>query len=286
MAKLSFLGLGVMGYPMAGHLVDAGHEVTVWNRTGSKAISWSEQYDGQAASSISEAVSDSEIVLMCVGDDNDVFSVSEEALKSMKSGTILVDHTTASAKCARQCKQDALAKSIGFVDAPISGGEAGAVNGQLTIMCGGDQTDFDRAEPIMQAYGKAVKLMGPSGAGQLTKMVNQICIAGTLQGLAEGVNFAQKAGLDVDEVVEAIGKGAAQSWQMDNRASTMAKDQFEFGFAVDWMRKDLKIAIEEAAVNGADLTLAKMVDTYYGDIQEMDGNRWDTSSLIKRLSGK
>ena len=284
MAKLSFLGLGVMGYPMAGHLVAAGHHVTVWNRTGAKAENWADNYDGQAASTIAEAVVDADLVLMCVGNDDDVKAVATEALKHMKSGTILVDHTTASAKCARQCATIAKSKNIGFVDAPISGGEAGAVNGQLTIMCGGDPTDFTRAEPIMQTYGKAVKLMGPSGAGQLTKMVNQICIAGTLQGLSEGINFAQNAGLDVDEVIEAIGKGAAQSWQMDNRASTMAKDQFEFGFAVDWMRKDLKIAIEEAEENGADLTLAKMVDEYYADVQKMGGNRWDTSSLIKRLS--
>jgi 3-hydroxyisobutyrate dehydrogenase-like beta-hydroxyacid dehydrogenase len=284
MAKLSFLGLGVMGYPMAGHLVAAGHQVSVWNRTGAKADKWADQYDGRAASSIAQAVQDADCVLMCVGNDDDVFDVSTEALKHMKSGTILVDHTTASAKCARRCAKEAGAKGIGFVDAPISGGEAGAVNGQLTIMCGGDQAIFDRAEPIMQVYGKAVKLMGPSGAGQLTKMVNQICIAGILQGLSEGVNFAQKAGLDVDEVIEAIGKGAAQSWQMDNRASTMAKGQFEFGFAVDWMRKDLKIAIEEADENGADLTLAKMVDTYYSEVQAMGGNRWDTSSLIKRLA--
>lgn len=284
MAKLGFLGLGVMGYPMAGHLVAAGHQVTVWNRTSTKADKWAESFDGNTASSVADAVGDADFVFMCVGDDSDVETVSIEALKHMKSGTILVDHTTASAKCARICFRNADQNNIGFVDAPISGGEAGAVNGQLTIMCGGNEADFDRTEPIMQSYGKAVKLMGPSGAGQLTKMVNQICIAGTLQGLSEGVNFAQKAGLDVDEVVDAIGKGAAQSWQMDNRAETMAKDQFEFGFAVDWMRKDLKIAIEEATTNGAKLTLAKMVDEYYADVQAMGGNRWDTSSLIRRLS--
>lgn len=286
MTKISFLGLGVMGYPMAGHLVAAGYDVTVWNRTGSKAEKWSNEYNGDAVSTIQDAVTDKDFVFMCVGNDDDVLAVSNEALKNMNSNTILIDHTTASAKCARHCAREAKAKNIGFIDAPISGGEAGAINGQLTIMCGGVQADFDRAEPIMQAYGKAVKLMGPSGAGQLTKMVNQICIAGTLQGLAEGVNFAQKAGLDVEEVIEAIGKGAAQSWQMDNRASTMAKDQFEFGFAVDWMRKDLKIAIEEAQANGADLTLAKMVDGYYADVQALGGNRWDTSSLIKRLTDK
>jgi len=273
-----------MGYPMAGHLVAAGHEVRVWNRTTSKAQKWSDAYNGQAAAKIKEAVQDADIVFMCVGNDDDVYAVSAEALEHMPSKSILVDHTTASAKCARHCEMQARESQIGFIDAPISGGEAGAINGQLTIMCGGDQSTFDRAEPIMQVYGKAVKRMGDSGAGQLTKMVNQICIAGILQGLSEGVNFAQKAGLDVDEVVEAIGKGAAQSWQMDNRASTMAKDQFEFGFAVDWMRKDLKIAIEEASENGADLTLAKKVDEYYADVQEMGGNRWDTSSLIKRLS--
>ena len=283
MANCAFLGLGVMGYPMAGHLVAEGHNVSVWNRTASKAVNWAVEYKGESSDSIQNAVQDAEFVMICVGDDPDVYAVVEPALKAMSSGAVIVDHTTASAECARKCNDMAKAKYIGFVDAPISGGEAGAVNGQLTIMCGGEQKDFDRANPIMEAYAKATKLMGPSGAGQLTKMVNQICIAGILQGLAEGVHFAQKAGLDVDEVVQAIGKGAAQSWQMDNRSSTMARDEYEFGFAVDWMRKDLGIALKTANQVGADLTLAKQVDGYYAEVQAIGGGRWDTSSLLKRL---
>lgn len=283
MANCAFLGLGVMGYPMAGHLVAQGHEVSVWNRTTKKAYKWAAEYRGRNAVDITKAVQDAEFVMICVGDDPDVYAVVEPALNAMSSGAIIVDHTTASAECARKCNEMAKVKSIGFVDAPISGGEAGAVNGQLTIMCGGEQKDFDRANPIMEAYAKATKLMGPSGAGQLTKMVNQICIAGILQGLAEGVHFAQKAGLNVDEVVQAIGKGAAQSWQMDNRSSTMARDEYEFGFAVDWMRKDLGIALKTANQVGADLTLAKQVDGYYAEVQAIGGGRWDTSSLLKRL---
>ena len=281
--RVAFLGLGVMGFPMAGHLVKAGHEVTVWNRTSAKAQSWAHTYKGQAAGTIEGAVKEADFVMMCVGDDADVMAVARPALKAMRAGTYLIDHTTASAKCARDVHAMAKAASIGFVDAPISGGEAGAVNGQLTIMCGGDAADFDRAVPAMQPYAKATTLMGESGAGQLTKMVNQICIAGILQGLAEGVNFAQKAGLDVPLVVEAIGKGAAQSWQMLNRAETMAKGEYEFGFAVDWMRKDLGIAIRAGEAVGAELTLAKQVDHYYGEVQNMGGSRWDTSSLMKRL---
>lgn len=284
MANCTFLGLGVMGYPMAGHLVKAGHTVKVWNRTFSKSESWAAEYDGMSCKSISEAVQGAEFVMICVGDDPDVYAVVDPALDAMNSGAVIVDHTTASADCARKCYAMAQDKSIGFVDAPISGGEAGAVNGQLTIMCGGDVSDFERANPVMQAYAKATKLMGPSGAGQLTKMVNQICIAGILQGLAEGVHFAQKAGLDVDAVVQAIGKGAAQSWQMDNRASTMAKDEYDFGFAVDWMRKDLGIALKTAKDVGANLVLTKTVDDYYADVQKMGGQRWDTSSLLKRLT--
>ena len=283
MANCAFLGLGVMGYSMAGHLVAKGHEVSVWNRTAKKADKWAAEYSGRNAADITKAVQDAEFVMICVGDDPDVYAVVKPALNAMSSGAIIVDHTTASAECARKCNEMAKAKSIGFVDAPISGGEAGAVNGQLTIMCGGEKNDFDRANPIMEAYAKATKLMGPSGAGQLTKMVNQICIAGILQGLAEGVHFAQKAGLDVDEVVQAIGKGAAQSWQMDNRSSTMARDEYEFGFAVDWMRKDLGIALKTANQVGADLTLAKQVDGYYAEVQAIGGGRWDTSSLLKRL---
>ena len=284
MANCTFLGLGVMGYPMAGHLVKAGHTVKVWNRTFSKSESWATEYDAMSCKSISEAVQGAEFVMICVGDDPDVYAVVDPALDAMNSGAVIVDHTTASADCARKCYAMAQDKSIGFVDAPISGGEAGAVNGQLTIMCGGDVSDFERANPVMQAYAKATKLMGPSGAGQLTKMVNQICIAGILQGLAEGVHFAQKAGLDVDAVVQAIGKGAAQSWQMDNRASTMAKDEYDFGFAVDWMRKDLGIALKTAKDVGANLVLTKTVDDYYADVQKMGGQRWDTSSLLKRLT--
>jgi len=283
MADLAFLGLGVMGYPMAGHLVAAGHTVTVWNRSAEKSSKWAGEHAGTTATDTETAVQTADFVMMCVGNDDDVYAVAKPAIAAMKPGSILVDHTTASAKCARACHEMARAANIGFVDAPISGGEAGAVNGALAIMCGGDTKIYASAEPIMQAYAKAVKYMGPSGAGQLTKMVNQICIAGTLQGLSEAVHFAKCAGLDVDEVVEAIGQGAAQSWQMDNRASTMGRGEFEFGFAVDWMRKDLKIALDTADENGANLTMTKMVDEYYKDVQNMGGNRWDTSSLLKRL---
>ncbi len=282
--RVAFLGLGVMGFPMAGHLAAAGHEVTVWNRTAVKAQSWTDTYEGQAASTIEAAVKDADFVMMCVGDDVDVLAVATPALKAMRGGACLIDHTTASAQCARDVHAMSKAAGIGFVDAPISGGEAGAVKGQLTIMCGGDAADYNRAVPVMQPYAKATTLMGESGAGQLTKMVNQICIAGILQGLAEGVNFAQKAGLDVPLVVEAIGKGAAQSWQMLNRAETMAKGEYEFGFAVDWMRKDLGIAIAAGEAVGADLTLTKQVDGYYAQVQDMGGKRWDTSSLLKRLT--
>ena len=283
MAKCAFLGLGVMGYPMAGHLVAAGHEVSVWNRTATKARQWAEEYDGQACDTVEAAVKDADYVMICVGDDPDVYAVVKPALAAISGGAIIVDHTTASADCARECYDMSAKKNIEFIDAPISGGEAGAINGQLTIMCGGDQDAYDSAKPIMDAYAKATKLMGPSGAGQLTKMVNQICIAGILQGLAEGVHFAQKAGLDIDEVGQAIGKGAAQSWQMDNRASTMGRDEYEFGFAVDWMRKDLGIALKAAKSVGAELKMTNLVDGYYQEVQEMGGGRWDTSSLLKRL---
>lgn len=286
MSKCAFLGLGVMGYPMAGHLVAAGHEVTVWNRSEAKAQSWAEEYEGQAAGTIAGAVEGAKFIFVCVGDDPDVYAVIRPAIAVLGKGAIIVDHTTASAECARTLYAEAIAKGIGFIDAPISGGEAGAVNGQLTVMCGGDVDIFADAEPVIDAYAKATKLMGPSGAGQLTKMVNQICIAGILQGLAEGVNFAQKAGLDVDEVVGAIGKGAAQSWQMDNRASTMGRGEYEFGFALNWMRKDLRIALETGKVIGADLTLARQVDGYYQELQHMGGGRWDTSALLARLKAK
>ncbi|NNE57894.1 MAG: NAD(P)-dependent oxidoreductase [Hellea sp.] len=284
MAKCAFLGLGVMGYPMAGHLANAGHAVTIWNRTRSTADKWHEEYEGLTADSIANAVREADFVAICVGDDADVYEVVGEALSVIRSGTIIIDHTTASAECARKCYTDAKARDIGFVDAPISGGEIGAKNGQLTIMCGGDQADYDAALPIMGAYAKATTLMGDSGAGQMTKMINQICIAGLLQGLAEGVHFAQKAGLKMEKVLEAIGKGAAQSWQMDNRAVTMDEGMFEFGFAVDWMRKDLGIALRTADQIGAKLTMTRLVDGYYEEIQAMGGNRWDTSSLVARLT--
>jgi len=286
MAKTAFLGLGVMGYPMAGHLLAAGHEVSVWNRTASVTKRWGDEYAGTACDSIEAAVEGADFVMMCVGRDADVLDVAGKAIPIMTSGAILVDHTTASDGCAKQVGEQCQAASMGFLDAPISGGEAGAVNGQLTVMCGGDQSHFDAAKPVIDAYAKAVKLMGPVGAGQLTKMVNQICIAGLLQGLSEAVHFAQAAGLDMDEVVGAIGKGAAQSWQMDNRASTMAKGEYEFGFAVDWRRKDLGIVLDTAKSLGLELPVTELVDGYYADVQEMGGQRWDTSSLLTRLKSK
>ena len=283
MAKVAFLGLGVMGYPMAGHLAAAGHEVRVWNRTGAVTERWAAEYSGKACDSVISAVDGADFVMMCVGQDADVLDVSARAVPAMRTGAVLVDHTTASDGCAKQVGEMCAASNIGFMDGPISGGEAGAVNGQLTVMCGGAADNFAKAEPIITAYAKAVKLMGPIGAGQLTKMVNQICIAGMLQGLSEAVNFAQAAGLDMDDVVGAIGKGAAQSWQMDNRASTMAKGEYEFGFAVDWMRKDLGIVLETAKKLGLDMPVTELVDGYYADVQDMGGNRWDTSSLLARL---
>jgi len=283
MVKCAFLGLGVMGYPMAGHLIAAGHDVKVWNRTASKAQAWASEFQGQAFDDIASAVAEADIVFACVGDDADVYAVTAAAFPHMKAGSIFIDHTTASDACARSCYESAKSAGIGFVDAPISGGEAGAVNGQLTVMCGGDVDVFARAEPVIDAFAKATKLMGGSGAGQLTKMVNQICIAGILQGLSEAVHFAQSAGLDMKEVYQAIGKGAAQSWQMDNRAETMADDQFEFGFAVDWMRKDLGIVKTTAESLGLDLPVTKLVDGYYEDVQKMGGGRWDTSSLLRRF---
>ena len=286
MAKTAFLGLGVMGYPMAGHLVKAGHQVRVWNRTGSVTQKWDAEYMGTGYDTPNEAVKDTDIVMMCVGQDADVLAVAQKAIPYMREGSILVDHTTASDGCAREVAGMCEANNIGFIDAPISGGESGAVNGQLTVMCGGDPEHFNRAEPIIQSYAKAVKLMGPVGAGQLTKMVNQICIAGLLQGLSEAVYFAQSAGLDMEEVVGAIGKGAAQSWQMDNRAITMAKDEYEFGFAVDWMRKDLGIVLDTAKALEIDLPVTKLVDGYYKDVQDIGGSRWDTSSLLARLKSK
>ncbi|MEO1494253.1 MAG: NAD(P)-dependent oxidoreductase [Pseudomonadota bacterium] len=286
MAKVTFLGLGVMGYPMAGHLVAAGHEVTVYNRTAAKAEAWVQQHGGKMGATPAEAASGAEFVMACVGNDDDLRSVvlgETGALGAMASGTTFVDHTTASAAVARELHGLAGDKGIGFVDAPVSGGQAGAENGQLAIMCGGDNATFAKAEPIMEAYAKSIKRLGEIGAGQLTKMVNQICIAGLVQGLSEGLNFAQAAGLDVEEVVAAISGGAAGSWQMVNRHKTMDADEYEHGFAVDWMRKDLGICLDEAKSNGARLPVTALVDQFYGEVQDMGGGRWDTSSLMRRL---
>ena len=284
--KLAFLGLGVMGYPMAGHLQKAGHTVTVYNRNAEKSAKWVAAFGGASAATPREAAQGADIVMMCVGNDNDVRSViygADGALAGLGTNAVLVDHTTASADVAREA--DAEAKKLGkqFIDAPVSGGQAGAENGKLTIMCGGDQAAFDKVKDVLALYGKAVTLMGPSGAGQLTKMVNQICIAGLVQGLAEGLAFAQKAGIDGKLVLDVISKGAAQSWQMENRGTTMVDGKFDFGFAVDWMRKDLGICLDEARRNGARLPVTALVDQFYADVQQAGGNRLDTSSLIKRL---
>jgi 3-hydroxyisobutyrate dehydrogenase-like beta-hydroxyacid dehydrogenase len=284
--KLAFLGLGVMGFPMAGHLARAGHSVTVYNRTGAKAAQWVEKYGGKALPSAAAAAQGADIVLMCVGNDNDVRAVAmgpDGALSAMERGAILIDHTTASAGVARELHAAGKARGVGFLDAPVSGGQAGAENGKLTIMVGGDAEAFSRAQPVMATYAKAVTLMGASGAGQLTKMVNQICIAGLVQALSEGLDFARRAGLDVEQVLDVIGKGAAQSWQMDNRGKTMAADRFDFGFAVDWMRKDLAICMAEARGNGAALPVTAIVDQFYSRVQAKGGGRWDTSSLIRLL---
>jgi 3-hydroxyisobutyrate dehydrogenase-like beta-hydroxyacid dehydrogenase len=281
--KLAFLGLGVMGYPMAGHLAKAGHDVTVYNRTGSKAAKWVEQHGGRAAPSPADAARGADIVLMCVGNDDDVRAVGNEALAGMNAGAILVDHTTASAGVAREMSAAARARRVDFLDAPVSGGQAGAENGKLTIMVGGDGPVFDKAEPVLAHYARAVTLMGPVGSGQLTKMVNQICIAGLVQALAEGIDFAQRAGLDPERVLDVISKGAAQSWQMENRGKTMVADKFDFGFAVDWMRKDLGICLDTARANGAALPVTALVDQLYARVQARGGGRWDTSSLIRLL---
>jgi len=283
MAKVAFLGLGVMGFPMAGHLAKSGHDVTVWNRSGAKSELWVSAYDGAAASSPANAIAGAEFVLMCLGDDPDVASVFAQFEPRIGPGTIIIDHTTASAGLARTLFEKSRERGADFLDAPISGGQAGAENGQLTIMCGGTETSFKQAEPIMDAYGKRMTLIGESGAGQLAKSVNQICIAGILQGLAEGLHFADLAGLDIERVISAISGGAAQSWQMENRWETMSKDEYEHGFAVDWMRKDLRIALETARENGASLPITAMVDQYYADVQAMGGQRWDTSSLLARM---
>ena len=290
MAKVAFLGLGVMGAPMARHLAKNGHDVCVYNRTTAKSDEWVQSHGGSRALTPREAAAGREVVFMCVGNDDDVRSVvygDDGALAGIDKGTVLVDHTTASATLARELSKACAERGVGFVDAPVSGGQAGAENGQLTIMCGADdEAVFARVEPIMAAYAKRTKLLGKAGSGQLAKMVNQICIAGIAQGLSEAINFAMKAGLDPDAVVDVISKGAAQSWQMDNRASTMARGEFEFGFAVDWMRKDLGLCIDEAKRNGAPLPVTALVDQFYGDVQRMGGGRWDTSSLICRLDGR
>jgi 3-hydroxyisobutyrate dehydrogenase len=285
--KLAFLGLGVMGYPMAGHLAKAGHQVTVYNRTAAKAAAWVKDYGGASRPSPAAAAEGADIVFMCVGNDDDVRAVAagaQGAFSGMKPGAILVDHTTASAELARELEGIAKEKRLGFLDAPVSGGQAGAVNGKLTIMVGGDAASFKPAEPVMRHYGQAVTLMGPAGSGQLTKMVNQICIAGLVQALSEGLNFAQRVGLDAQKAVSVISKGAAQSWQMENRASSMLEGKFEFGFAVDWMRKDLAICLAEARRAKAALPVTALVDQFYERIQERGGSRWDTSSLIHLLA--
>ena len=286
MAKVSFLGLGVMGYPMAGHLAKAGHEVTVYNRTAAKADKWASEFGGKSAATPREAAEGADFVMACVGNDDDLRSVTlgeDGAFAGMSAGTIFVDHTTVSAKVTRELYAVADAKQISFVDAPVSGGQAGAENGQLGVMCGGDQGAYDRAEPIIDAYAKACKRLGENGAGQLTKMVNQICIAGLVQGLSEALHFADKAGLDGKAVVEVISQGAAGSWQMSNRFETMIDDEFNHGFAVDWMRKELGICLDTADENGASLPVTALVDQFYKDVQKIGGGRWDTSSLIKRL---
>jgi 3-hydroxyisobutyrate dehydrogenase len=287
MAKVAFLGLGVMGYPMAGHLkTKGGHEVTVYNRTPEKAARWVAQHGGRSARTPREAAEGQDFVMMCVGNDNDVREVAlgeNGAFLAMKPGAIFVDHTTASAEVARELYAEAKKRGFDFIDAPVSGGQAGAENGVLTVMCGGDAAPFARAEKVIAAYARACTLMGEAGAGQLAKMVNQICIAGLVQALAEGLHFAKKAGLDIEKLIATISKGAAQSWQMENRYKTMAAGKFDFGFAVDWMRKDLAICLAEARKNGAHLPVTALVDQFYSEVQKMGGRRWDTSSLIARL---
>ncbi len=282
-AKVAFLGLGVIGFPMAGHLKARGYDVTVYNRTAAKAQEWVARHGGRSAATHGEAAAGADFVAMCVGNERDLAEVASTALAGMGKGAVLIDHTTASADSARRIFADAKARGIDFIDAPVSGGQAGAENGKLTIMCGGEAAAFERARPVMESYGRAVTLLGAAGAGQLTKMVNQICIAGLVQALAEGIAFAEKAGLDPLAVLDVISKGAAQSWQMENRGKTMAGRKFDFGFAVDWMRKDLAIVLDEARRNGARVPVTALVDQFYGDVQKAGGNRWDTSSLITRL---
>ena len=284
--NVAFIGLGVMGYPMAGYISKGGHNVTVFNRTKSKAEKWIGEYKGKMAETPADAAKDAEYIFTCVGNDNDLREVTfgdKGAFKTIKKGAVYIDNTTASATIAREIYDYAKKNGFGALDAPVSGGQAGAENGALTVMIGGDQADFDKAKDKIDCYSKKMKLLGKAGSGQLAKMVNQICIAGLVQGLSEGINFGMKAGLNMEDVIEVISKGAAQSWQMENRYKTMIDDKFDFGFAVDWMRKDLKIAMEEAKNNGSLLPVTELVDKYYAEVQEMNGNRWDTSSLIKRF---
>ena len=283
---VAFLGLGVMGYPMAGHLARAGHRVTVYNRTAAKAAAWAKEHGGSAAATPREAAADADFVFACVGNDDDLRSVvlgADGAFAGMKAGAVFVDHTTASAEVARELNGAAQALGLQFIDAPVSGGQAGAVNGLLTVMCGGDQAAFDAVKPVAMAFSRAVTRVGDSGAGQLAKMVNQVAIAGLVQGLSEAIAFGMKAGLNMEQVLEVIGKGAAQSWQMDSRGKTMIAGKFDFGFAVDWMRKDLGLCLDEARRNGARLPVTALVDQFYADVQALGGARWDTSSLITRL---
>ena len=285
--RVAFLGLGVMGLPMAGHLALAGHEVTVYNRNAAKARAWVAEFGGRSAATPREAAAACDIVFCCVGNDDDLRSVAlgaDGAFAGMQPGTVFVDHTTASATVARELETKARSCGLQFIDAPVSGGQAGAHNGMLTVMCGGDAVPFETVKPVAMAFSRACALLGASGAGQLAKMVNQICIAGLVQGLSEAIAFGQKAGLDMEQVLDVIGKGAAQSWQMDNRGKTMIAGKFEFGFAVDWMRKDLGLVLDEARRNGARLPTTALVDQFYADVQALGGNRWDTSSLIKRLA--
>ena len=287
MAKVAFLGLGVMGYPMAGHLRNkGGHDVTVYNRTAAKAEKWVAQHGGKRAATPREAAEGQDFVMACVGNDADLHEVTlgkDGAFAGMKKGAVFVDHTTASAEIARDLAAEAKKRGFDFIDAPVSGGQAGAENGALTVMCGGDEASFKRAEPVIMSYAKACNLLGPVGSGQLAKMVNQICIAGLVQGLAEGLHFAKRANLDIEKLIATISKGAAQSWQMENRYKTLNEGKFDFGFAVDWMRKDLGICLNEAKRNGAHLPVTALVDQFYSEVQKMGGKRWDTSSLIARL---
>ena len=287
MAKVAFIGLGVMGYPMAGHLAAGGHEVTVYNRTASKAEAWVGQHGGKAAATPKSAAQGNDFVFTCVGNDDDLRSVTlgdDGVLAAMGDGSFLIDNTTASADVARELSAIARGNGVGFIDAPVSGGQAGAENGLLTVMCGGEEAAFEQAKPVIDCYARSVVLLGPAGSGQLTKMVNQICIAGLLQGLSEGLNFGQQAGLDMEKVIEVISKGAAGSWQMENRGGTMCQGEFEFGFAVDWMRKDLGICFAEAGRNGARLPATHLIDQFYAQVQGRGGKRWDTSSLIHLLA--